>query len=80
MNKDDILRLIKNYLHSEVIDPGVQLNSNSKFTELGMDSFSIINLILTLESQTGISLVENGIRADDIETIDSLTNFVLSRT
>ena len=31
MNKDDILRLIKNYLHSEVIDPGVQLNSNSKF-------------------------------------------------
>lgn len=80
MNKDDILRLIQNYLHSEVIDPGVQLNGNSKFTELGMDSFSIINLILTLESQTGKSLVENGIRADDIETIDSLTNFVLSRT
>lgn len=80
MTKEIILNLIENYLRAEVVSTGVPLTAFSKFSELGMDSFSIINLILSLETQTGKSLIENGIRTEDIESIDSLANFVLSRS
>jgi len=57
----------------------MEISNQTSFASLGMDSYSIINLLLALEEKSGKSLIENGIRTEDIESMESLTAFVLSR-
>lgn len=80
MNRADIIEFLGEFLKKEVLAPGVELTEKTSFSSLGMDSYSIINLLLALEEKSGKSLIENGIRSTDIESMESLVAFVLSRT
>jgi acyl carrier protein len=79
MNHDEIIGFLKDFLKKEVLAPGMEISNQTSFASLGMDSYSIINLLLALEEKSGKSLIENGIRTEDIESMESLTAFVLSR-
>ncbi len=79
MNHDEIIGFLKDFLKKEVLAPGMEISNQTSFASLGMDSYSIINLLLALEEKSGKSLIENGIRTEDIESMESLAAFVLSR-
>jgi acyl carrier protein len=80
MSRAEIIEFLSEFLKKEVLAPGVELTEKTSFSNLGMDSYSIINLLLALEEKSGKSLIENGIRSEDIESMESLVAFVLSRT
>jgi len=44
-----------------------------------MDSYSIINMLIALEEKSGKSIIENGIKTEHIISLETLTEFVLTR-
>ena len=79
MTREEIIRFLNDFLKKEVLAPGMEISEQTTFVSLGMDSYSIINLLLALEEKSGKSLIENGIQSKDIESMDSLAAFALSR-
>lgn len=79
MTREEIIRFLNDFLKKEVLAPGMEISEQTTFASLGMDSYSIINLLLALEEKSGKSLIENGIRTEDIESVESLAAFALSK-
>jgi len=79
MNKFEIIQFLSDFLKQEVLANGVQFTEQTPFSTLGMDSYSIINMLIALEEKSGKSIIENGIKNEHIISVETFTEFVLTR-
>ncbi len=47
--------------------------------EIGVDSISLVELLVVIEKEFGLSLMEAGLSADDFRTISSLATVIHNR-
>lgn len=81
MQKSTLIEAIKNILISEIptanmaaFSPTARLNQ-----DLYLDSVLVMQLLISLELELSIEVPDEALNAKDFETIDSLSEFVLSR-
>lgn len=82
-NGDDMTReissFILNYI-SEMSDLPADISKLENFIDNGLlDSFEIINLVVTIERRFGVKLSANEVSSEDFKTVSGLTNTVLKK-
>ncbi len=60
------------YLRERVLDRNVVCTPNTQFQELGVDSMSIIELVMYLERKHGIVLPDDALRPENLRSADAL--------
>mgnify|MGYP001325827271 FL=1 len=73
--KNDPTRLANelcDYLRERVLDRNVLCTPGTPFIELGIDSMSIIELVMYLERKHGIVLPDEALRPENLRSADAL--------
>ena len=60
------------YLRNNVLADDVQFNAETPFAELGIDSYSIIELVLFIERRFGVEIREEDLVPDNLYSVASL--------
>jgi acyl carrier protein len=80
MDKPTIIGHLKAYLQQNSKGQTGELTETTQLLdEWFADSMEVINMVLFLEKQFGIKMRDSDISAENFETLDALSNFVLSK-
>lgn len=60
------------FIKDEILDAAVDLDEESTLSELGVDSFSVVELVLFLEREYGVSIQEKDMLPDNFRNVQSL--------
>lgn len=66
------------YLRERVLDKSVGLGPTTPFSEVGVDSMSVIELVMYLERKHGIELPESALQRKHLESAQALAECACS--
>lgn len=72
INKSMIILQMVKYLNSEIMDEPLAFDSATPFSEIGVESYDIIQLVLFIERKFGIEIPESELIPENLESIDAL--------
>jgi acyl carrier protein len=70
--ESDLLHFIQN----NILSPDTQLNENSILKDAGVDSFSLVEVILFIERKYGLELPEEVVHPDNFKSVKILATIV----
>lgn len=73
-NKESISAAILQFVKSNVVAPEIELNDDTELAALGIDSFSLIEIVLFIERQFGVVLQEDVLIPENLKTISSIAD------
>ncbi|MCB9680080.1 MAG: acyl carrier protein [Alphaproteobacteria bacterium] len=65
-------RELCSFLKTEVLAPGVHLDEDAPLAEVGVDSFSLMELVLFIERRFGIVLPMAALTPDNVRSVRAL--------
>ena len=65
---NDLIKFIK----GNILESGNDISPNMPFSEAGMDSMSIIEVVLFIERKYGVALPEGELTIDNLKTVETL--------
>lgn len=77
MNIEIIIAEIKKYIENNILAQGIQISAASNLKQVGIDSFSTVEIILFIERKFGVSIPDEKLIPDNFKTIQSLAAIVL---
>lgn len=78
MNQDQIQYELIHFLKSSILAKDVMIDANMELKTIGVDSFSIVEIILFIERKFGIVLRDDQLLPEHFKTINSIAKLVLS--
>lgn len=71
-------KVLKNFIFEELvqIDDIASFTDQDDLLEAGLDSMGIMRLVLFIEEELGVSLPDEEIEPDNIQTIHSITQWI----
>lgn len=73
LSKDAITETLVNFVRSTILAQGVTFDSNSNLSKTGVDSYSVIEIILFIERQFGVIIPDTMLIPANLSTIDALS-------
>lgn len=73
---DAISSEVCDFLRSSVLDEGVSFDENSRFDQFGIDSFSIIEILLFIERRFDIIVPETKLTSGNLGSVAALSQCV----
>jgi acyl carrier protein len=64
------------YIQSELVDSSIAVTPEVPFEKLGLDSFSIISIVLFIERNFGVSLPDKELTKENLYNADTLATCV----
>jgi acyl carrier protein len=61
------------------VKAGGKMSADTRLSEIGLDSFMLVEIFVMVEKRMGIKLMESDIRKGDLETIRSLAAYIHSK-
>jgi len=77
MNADMIIAEIKNYIEKNILAETEQLDAETDLKKAGIDSFSMVEIILFIERKFGVAIPDEKLIPDNFKTLHSLSATVL---
>lgn len=71
IDQDTICQKLCDFIQANLVAPGVGVNATTSLTQLGLDSFSIIEIVLFIERQYGLTLPDVALSKENIESPQS---------
>ena len=78
INHQEICERVVQFISENLLAEGVYLDAQSSLTKLGLDSFSLIEILLFVERQFGISVTMDKLNRENTETVDAFAHVVLA--
>jgi len=71
-------KVLKNFIFEELvqIDDIASFTENDDLLEAGLDSMGIMRLVLFIEEELGVSLPDEEIEPDNIQTLAAIVNWI----
>ena len=66
------------FVTENLIAEGVEIKPQTSLSAIGLDSFSIIEIVLFIERKYGIALPDEALSAENIESVYTLANCALN--
>lgn len=76
MEANIIIAEIKKYIENNILAPGMQVDAATDLKQAGIDSFSIVEIILFIERKFGVSIPDEKLVPDNFKTLQSLAAVV----
>jgi len=77
MDADTIIAEIKYYTEKNILAGGVTIDAYSDLKQVGIDSFSTVEIILFIERKFGVSIPDEKLIPDNFKTLNALAAIVL---
>ena len=75
--KDTMVKELIRFLSGQLNKPEAQISTGDELKSLGLDSFRIIELVLFLEREFGISIPDHAYTPDRLKSVDTLVNMAM---
>ncbi len=72
MDVNIIIAEIKKYIQNNILAESVHIDADSNLKNAGIDSFSIVEIILFIERRFGVSIPDEKLIPDNFKTIQAL--------
>ncbi len=72
-NIDEIAIQLCAFLRDNIVAPGVEVESNTGLSNIGVDSFSLMEMILFIERCYGLVLPPESLTPENIATVHALS-------
>ena len=77
MDTTTIIAEIKNYIEKNILAEGVQITADTDLKQVGIDSFSTVEIILFIERKFGVAIPDEKLIPDNFKTLNALAAIVL---
>ncbi len=64
------------FIRTNLVAEGVEVNETTTFDSLGLDSFSIIEIVLFIERKFGVTLPDKELTKENMHSVETLTRCV----
>lgn len=76
MDTNTIIAEIKNYIEKNILAEGVQIAADTDLKQVGIDSFSTVEIILFIERKFGVAIPDEKLIPDNFKTLNALAAIV----
>lgn len=73
VDRGKISSLMLNFLKTNVLGEGVEISSSTLFSEIGIDSVTVIELVMHIDDEFGIDIPPNDLTPENMVSVDALT-------
>ena len=80
MDAEIIIRDIKNYIEKNIMAENIMIDADTELQDAGVDSFSIVEIILFIEKKYGVSMPDDKLVPENFRTLRALSSTVLELT
>jgi len=80
VSHESIVKELQKFVEENIIDYSVELEPNTSFRDLGVDSFSVIQIVLYIERKFNVTIDDSDLTADNLKSIHSLSEFVFKHS
>jgi len=77
MDANIVIAEIKKLLEKNKLAEGVQVDAGTNLKQVGIDSFSTVEIILFIERKFGVSIPDEKLVPDNFKTIQALASTVV---
>ena len=77
MDANIIIAEIKSYIEKNILAAAVQIDADTNLKQVGIDSFSTVEIILFIERRFGVSIPDEKLVPDNFKTIQALAATVV---
>ncbi len=75
---EDISNQLCNFLHKNILAPEIEVTPETDLASIGVDSFSLMELVLFIERQFGLILPPEALTAENIASVKSLSSYCIT--
>ena len=72
MDANIIIAEIKKYIENNILAESVQIDADTNLKQVGIDSFSTVEIILFIERRFGVSIPDEKLVPENFKTIQAL--------
>lgn len=76
MDTNTIIAEIKKYIEKNILAEGVQIAADTDLKQVGIDSFSTVEIILFIERKFGVAIPDEKLIPDNFKTLNALAAVV----
>lgn len=76
--RDNIETQISAYLAKRFLAKGVTLEATLPFSDFGIDSMTVVELVMLIEEEFGIVIPANQLTGDNLKSLESLVNCAIA--
>lgn len=77
MDTNTIIAEIQHYIEKNILAEGVQIAADTDLKQVGIDSFSTVEIILFIERKFGVAIPDEKLIPDNFKTLNALAAIVL---
>ncbi|MFT4525011.1 MAG: acyl carrier protein [Bacteroidia bacterium] len=74
VDKSKISNMMIQFLKANVLGEGVEISGTTPFVEIGIDSVTVIELVMHIDDEFGIDIPPNDLTEDNMSSVDTLAN------
>ncbi|MEO6729890.1 MAG: acyl carrier protein [Ferruginibacter sp.] len=78
MEQEIIISDIKKYIEQNILSEDVVIDSGTGLSDAGVDSFSIVEIILFIERKYGVAIPDDQLIPDNFRTLQTLSSTVMA--
>ena len=78
IDKAKIQEELFSYLFKRFLAKGVELESTTPFSDIGMDSMTVVELVMFIEEEFGIEIPADQLTGDNLKSLDSLISCAIA--
>ena len=77
VSQEAIAKELQKFVEKSIIDHSVVVDPNIPFSDFGVDSVSIIQIVLFIERKFNVTMDEGDLTQDNLKSIHSLSEFII---
>lgn len=77
MDQQQIIDDIRHYIETNILSGDIKINADTVLQDAGIDSFSIVEIILFIERKYGVAITDDKLVPENFRTLESLSLTVL---
>lgn len=74
VSQQDIINLVTAYLKKRFLAPDVSIAASDKFADLGIDSMTVVELVMFIEEEFGIVIPAEQLTGENLASLEALAN------
>lgn len=74
----DISNQLCDFLQKNILAPEVEVTPETELTSIGVDSFSLMELVLFIERRFGLILPPESLTSENIASVKTLSNYCMA--
>ena len=75
VDKSKISKLLSDYLKDHILADGVKFSDDTPFSKIGIDSVTVIELVMQVEDVYGIEIPVHELKPENLNSIDAIAKF-----